>query len=56
MKLTTPTKKEHILDAIYSVWKDADKEFTANPTDRYNYGRYTAMMDLLQMVKIYEKE
>ena len=56
MKLTTQTKKEHILNAIYAVWKDADKGFAKNPTDRYNYGRYAAMMDLLQMVKIYEKE
>lgn len=56
MKLTSPAKKEDILNAIYTVFKDADKEFAAFPDDRYAYGRYTAMIDLLKMVKIYEKE
>ena len=56
MKLTTPSKKEDILNAIYTLYKDVDKVFASNPNDRYNYGRYTAMLDLLQMVKIYDKE
>lgn len=56
MKLTSSAKKEDILNAIYTVFKDVDKEFAALPNDRYAYGRYTAMIDLLKMVKIYEKE
>lgn len=56
MKLTSPKKKEDILNAIVTLWKDADKEFQANPDDKYYKGRYTAALDLLKMVGIYEKE
>jgi len=61
MKLTTPTKKEDILNFIITLWKTTEKECKANengdPRDMMYYrGRYTAMLDLLKMVKIYEKE
>ena len=61
MKLTTPTKKEDILNTIYTLWKTTEKECkeneNGNPRDTMYYrGRYTAMLDLLSMVKIYEKE
>lgn len=56
MKLTTPTKKEAILETIYTLWNDATKDFTNNPNDRYYRGRYAAVVDLLEMIKIYEKD
>ena len=55
MKYTTQKRKEDIVDAIITLWKDADREFAINPNDRYNYGRYTAMIDLLKMIPIFEK-
>ena len=56
MKLTTPTRKAQILETIHMLWKDVDKDFANNPDDRYYRGRYTAVLDLLEMVKIYEKD
>lgn len=56
MKLTTPKKKEDVLETIVMLWKDTEKEFNAYSDDKYYRGRYTAMLDLLKMVPIYEKE
>lgn len=56
MKYTTPKRKEDILNAIITLWKDADKEFAASPDNKYLRGRYTAVLDLLKMVPINEKE
>lgn len=55
-KLVTQKRKEDILDAIITLWKDTDKECVAFPDDLYLRGRYTAMLDLLKMIPIYEKE
>ena len=56
MKLTTPKKKEDVLETIVTLWKDTEKEFNAYPNDTYYRGRYTTMLDLLKMIPIYEKE
>lgn len=55
MKYTTPSKKEDILTSIIALWKDAEKDFLADQNNLFNRGRYTAALDLLKMVKIYEK-
>lgn len=52
-KLTSPQKKPEILAAIKALFDECGK---ADLNDQYNFGRYTAMLDLLNMVKIYEEE
>lgn len=52
-KLTSPQKKEEILAAIKTMFDECGK---ADLHDERNFGRYTAMIDLLNMVKIYEQE
>lgn len=56
MKYTTTSKKEDIIVSIIALWKDAEKDFLADQSNLFNRGRYTAALDLLKMVKIYEKE
>lgn len=57
MKYISPKKKQEIIKAIMDVFNDVQKtlEDETQRNDR-NYGRYIAMMDLLQKVEIYEKE
>ena len=52
-KLTSPQKKEEILVAIKTLF---DYCRVADLNDTYSFGRYTAMLSLLKMVKIYEEE
>ena len=56
MKLTTQKKKADMLEAIIFLWKDTEKELQTFPDNKYLQGRYTAMIDLLKMIPIYEKE
>ena len=55
-KYYTTRKKDDMITAMITLWKDAEKDFRANPDDRFARGRYTAALDLLQMVPIYERE
>ena len=57
IKYTSPKKKQEIVEAIMDVFNDVQKTLEdENQRNERNYGRYIAMMDLLQRVKIYEKE
>ena len=55
-ELTSPSKKEDILKAIVELFEEANVGYDNHPSDRYYLGRHAALYDLLQMVKIYEKE
>ena len=56
MKLTTPSKKEDVLEAIVSLFNEANVGYDNHPTDRYYLGRHAALYDLLQAVKIYDAD
>lgn len=55
MKYTTKTKKEEILNIIINEFERVKKDLKTETSD-FNYGRYEAIMDILQKVEIYEKE
>ena len=55
----SPMKKEDILKTIIAAWKESEREVSAlwekgSPDEMYFRGRYTAMLDLLQKIHIYE--
>lgn len=56
MKYKTQTKKEDIVKAIVELFHETDVGYSNHLSDRYYLGRYTAMADLLTMIKIYEEE
>lgn len=55
IKLKSPTKKETILKIIYDLYKEADAGYVNHMSDRYYLGRYKAMLDILNEVKIFEE-
>lgn len=52
---TTPTKKETIVETMAEMFLKVNKEFEANPRDPYVQGKYSALLQLMSAVKIYEK-
>ncbi len=54
-RFTSPTTKSQILANIVKLWKTESKNFSENPGDLYQRGRYAMMLDVLKTIEIYEK-
>lgn len=55
-RFTTPLKKEEVLAEIIAVFEDYRDQYFENPGDPRLCGSYTALMDLLSRVQIYDRE
>lgn len=55
MKYRCPQKKQEIVDILANEFRRVSDDLDRRHTPE-NYGRYQAMMDLLQKITIYEDE
>lgn len=56
MRYKTTATKDEMIKAIVDLFYQVHHECAENPSDRYYVGRDTAMLDLLQKIKIYDAD